>query len=145
MNIREVTIEDYEILLSWRNDIETRRNSHNMDLVDENKHIEWLKKVIEDRNRQLYICEIDGYPVGTCRIDLDDNGIYELSWTIAPNYRGKGIGKKMVSMIVDNFEYKNIRAEVKKENIASKKICEYLNMYIDKEEDGVIHYKKNYQ
>lgn len=38
---------------------------------------------------------LEGKPAGSVRLDKFRDG-WELSWTVAPQYRGKGIGKKMV-------------------------------------------------
>ena len=64
---------------------------------------------------------------------------YELSWTISPDFRGKGIGKIMVKILADRLQAK-IRAEIKKGNIASVRIAEYAGMTFKKEENQVLHY-----
>ena len=40
--LREVTKSDWKILLEWRNDKNTRRNSFNSDLISINTHKEFL-------------------------------------------------------------------------------------------------------
>ena len=142
MNIREVTMNDYKILLIWRNDIDTRKNSHSMEPISEEKHKQWLSNVIDNVNRTIYLFEINHNPVGTGRIDYDGE-LYELSWTVSPDYRGQGLGKQMVSRLVTLLEGKKIRAEVKKSNIPSIKICEYVGMKFEKEENGILHYFRN--
>ena len=52
--LRKATIDDWKILLDWRNDIETRRNSHNMESVEEEIHKRWLNSILTNRDRQLY-------------------------------------------------------------------------------------------
>jgi RimJ/RimL family protein N-acetyltransferase len=42
------------------------------------------------------MAEKDGAPVGTVRFDRRDHERWELSWTIAPEHRGKGLGKEVV-------------------------------------------------
>lgn len=84
------------------------------------------------------IAEEDGIPVGTVRIDYAD-GIYELSWTVAPEMRGRGIGKKMVSLVVQQIE-SPIRAKIYAGNEASVKIAEYCGMSYDREEDNFLFY-----
>jgi len=100
MELRKVEFNDWEILLEWRNEIETRKNSHNTVMVDGNEHKQWLKQSLENVNRHLYIAIENCEPVGTVRADFDEGTkVYELSWTIGPNFRGKGIGKKMVKAL----------------------------------------------
>ncbi len=142
MILRKATIEDWKTLLDWRNDIETRKNSHNIELVEEENHKKWLNSVLTSENRQLFIALEDDVPVGTVRADFDKKNIeYELSWTISPDFRGKGIGKIMVKILADRLKAK-IRAEIIKGNIASVKIAEYAGMTFKKQENQVLHYSK---
>ena len=141
MILRKATNEDWKILLDWRNDIETRKNSHNMELVEEESHKKWFNSILANENRQLYIAFENEIPVGTVRADYDkQNTEYELSWTISPDFRGKGIGKIMVKMLADQLQAAKIRAEIKNGNIASLKIAEYAGMRFKKEENQVLHY-----
>ena len=140
MKIRKVQINDWKILFDWRNDIETRKNSHNMELVKEDDHKKWLKSVLENKNRELFIALEDKQPCGTIRADFDEQQkTYELSWTISPDFRGQGIGKKMVKLLVDRMNNK-IRAEIKNGNIASVRIAECAGLTFKKEENGILHY-----
>lgn len=140
MKLRKVKIDDWKFLLDWRNDIETRKNSHNMQLVKEENHKKWLNSILANINRQLFIAIDNEIPVGTVRADFDTiNDVFELSWTISPDYRGKGIGKEMVKLLADRLKA-NIRAEIKKGNISSIKIAEFAGMTLKQEENGVLHY-----
>jgi RimJ/RimL family protein N-acetyltransferase len=140
MILRKVTFEDWKILLDWRNNLETRKNSHNMEIVGEENHKKWLVSILANENRQLFIALDNEIPVGTVRADFDkQNNEYELSWTISPDFRGKGIGKIMVKLLADKLQAK-IRAEIKNGNIASVRIAEYAGMTFKKEENEVLHY-----
>jgi len=140
MKLRKAKIDDYKFLLDWRNDIETRKNSHNMELVEEENHKKWLNSILTNENRQLFIAIDNEIPVGTVRADFDNiNDVFELSWTISPDYRGKGIGKEMVKLSADKLRA-NTRAEIKKGNISSIKIAEFAGMTLKHEKNGVLHY-----
>ena len=140
MILRKVTFEDWKILLDYRNNLETRKNSHNMEIVGEENHKKWLVSILANENRQLFIALDNEIPVGTVRADFDkQNNEYELSWTISPDFRGKGIGKIMVKLLADKLQAK-IRAEIKNGNIASVRIAEYAGMTFKKEENEVLHY-----
>lgn len=140
ISLRKVTYEDWPMLLEWRNDEETRKNSHSTEPVTESSHKTWLNKVLADPSTQLFIAEENGIPVGTTRADfhkpLND---YLLSWTIAPNARGKGIGKLMVKAMADRLNGK-MRAEIKSGNIASVKIAEFAGLSYKKEENQVLFF-----
>jgi RimJ/RimL family protein N-acetyltransferase len=140
MLLRKVTIDDWKILLNWRNDLETRKNSHKIELVQETSHKKWLNSILGNENSQLFIAIDNGIPVGTVRADFEKlNNQFELSWTISPDFRGKGIGKIMVKLLVEKLQA-NFRAEIKKGNIASVKIAEYVGMTFKQEANGVLHY-----
>src|SRR5438045_597381 len=132
MILRPAVFDDWPILLEWRNDEETRNNSHNTDKVDADSHKKWLHAVLNNSNRKLFIA-LDKIPVGTIRADFD-NVVYELLWTIAPEQRGKGYGKQMVQEIIEQLDAP-VRAEIKSFNIASKKIAEDCGMTLEKEEN----------
>ena len=140
MILREATISDWELLLHWRNDVETRKNSHNMDLVDEQNHKQWLTGVIENPNRKLFIAFVDDVAVGTVRADFDEvSEIHHLSWTVSPNARGQGVGKRMVRLCAANLNAK-IRAEIKEGNESSVKIAEHAGLRLIEQMGDVLHY-----
>ncbi len=140
MRLRQATKEDSELLLKWRNDSGTRLSSRNEQEIKKEEHDEWLRRTFRNSNRKLYIAEIDNKPVGTVRADYDGQ-YYELSWTVAPEERGKGIGKKMVSLIIERIK-KPTRAEVKINNLASRKIAEYVGMSLDYTRAGLMYFSK---
>lgn len=140
MKLRKAVFEDWKFLLEWRNDKETRKNSNNVKLVEEEKHKRWLRETLSNKNKQLYVAIFNGISVGTVRADLDQEmNVYELSWTVSPVYRVKGNGKKMVKLLVEKLNSK-VRAEIKKDNAASIKIAEYSGMKYKLEESGILHY-----
>ena len=140
MEYRLATMNDGQLLLDWRNDEATRINSHSMDFVDHETHINWLNNIINDKSRLLFIVEHEGSPIGTIRADIENSqNVCELSWTIAPTARGMGFGKKMVSEYVKKVSYV-VRAEVKEDNIASIKIAEAADLKFHKKAGSVLYY-----
>ena len=144
--LKEATMDDVQMLLEWRNDVQTKLASHNQDDVEKEEHLIWISRIINDPNRLLYVAwqkiKPDGVQaVGTCRADYCKlNDVYELSWTVAPEARGRGTGKRMVAILANQLKDKNIRAEVKADNIGSKKIALYAGMVVDYYGNGVCHY-----
>ncbi len=129
------------MLLEWRNNPATREAGHNTALISEDEHIQWLKRILANENRKLYVAEIDGVPVGTVRVDSENLG-YELSWTVSPTMRGSGIGKTMVAWLAKGMP-ESIRAEIKVGNIASIRIAEEAGMVFERKENGVLHYRRD--
>jgi len=140
IRLRSATIQDTDLLLEWRNDPQTRKVSHHTAEVQRDEHISWLTKTLNNANRRLFVAEENGVPVGTVRADLSD-GVYELSWTVAPNARGRGVGKRMVALLASQISGP-IRAEVKAGNASSIRIAEYAGMEYDREDNGVLHYRR---
>ena len=96
---------------------------------------------IENPNRELYIAELDGKSVGTVRVDYCHESQYcELSWTIAPNSRGQGLGKSMVGLMACKIDYQ-IFAEIKQGNIESARIAESVGMQLKCTENGIMYWR----
>lgn len=117
MKLRPATLEDAELLFGWRNDRQTREASVNTDPAGWEGHLAWLRASLASPARTLLIAETDR-PVGTVRIDYRDET--ELSWTVAPDARGKGLGKTMVLAAMPSGP---VIAHIKNGNIASQKIA----------------------
>ncbi|HEY9584295.1 MAG TPA: GNAT family N-acetyltransferase [Candidatus Paceibacterota bacterium] len=132
MTLKKATIEDAKMLLDWRNDPLTRAQSINTDEIKLADHEAWLKKTLDNSDRELFVAYEDGVPVGTCRIDRESNGgesIFELSWTIAPSARGKGMGKKMLGELINvpKLKGQKLKAVIRPDNLASIKMAEHFS------------------
>lgn len=138
ISLRLATIQDADLLLSWRNDPETRKFSHSTGEVLRDEHLTWLTKTIDNPQRKLYVAEEVGIPVGSVRADFSE-GVWEISWSTGPSARGRGVAKKMVALLAQQIS-EPIRAEVKVENIASARIAEHAGMTFEREVEGLAHY-----
>lgn len=129
VTLRPATNADTELLWGWRNDPTTRQNSRSTGVVPLNEHREWLHRRLSQPERgPLLIAEVDGEPAGTARLDLSP-GETELSWTVAPAQRGKGIGLAIVAECVRRFpEHQPFFATIKEDNHASLRIAERLGI-----------------
>lgn len=141
LTFRNASIDDARLLFDWRNDPTTILNSRsNSDLVFES-HISWLKATLDNPIRRLLITEQDGQPVGTVRVDHEADGSVELSWTVAPEARGRGIASRMVQLAVDEILGScTVRAEVKIGNEASIKVARAAGLQVSKQEGEVLHF-----
>ncbi|MEO9461247.1 MAG: GNAT family N-acetyltransferase [Marinomonas sp.] len=118
VKFRPITLDDAAMLLLWRNDPTTRKASVGSEPVEWEDHIEWLRSSLTNSNRELLLALLDEEPIGTVRIDRNDK--IEMSWTIAPSARGKGLGKQMVRAALPDGE---VTARIKRYNIASQRIA----------------------
>jgi RimJ/RimL family protein N-acetyltransferase len=123
MQLRKATFNDWKILLDWRNDPTTRKNSFETGEVSEQTHKLWFNDSLLNPNRSIYILEDNSIPVGSIRSDIHWNNQSVLSWSIAPDQRGKGYGTKILEIYLQDKKGEFI-AEIKPENIASIKMVE---------------------
>ena len=49
MKLRKATFNDWRILLDWRNDSLTRKNSFTQEILKEETHKEWFKKKLTSK------------------------------------------------------------------------------------------------
>ena len=138
--LRLATKEDSDLLLEWRNDGETRKESHNTRQIGPDEHAAWLARSLDDRNRKLLIAEENGVPVGTVRADFLQ-GEWEMSWTVSPAARRRGLAKRMVFLFASQIS-EPIRAEVKVGNIASARVAESAGMVLVENASGVLYYRR---
>jgi RimJ/RimL family protein N-acetyltransferase len=112
MQFRSATFDDARQLFKWRNDETTRAMSRSTDAVEWDGHVKWLKSRLGRPRADIYIAEVDGHAIGTFRIDGD-----EVSYTIAPEYRRRGLCTTMLKMVAN--EHGRLRAEIFRRNVPS--------------------------
>jgi ribosomal protein S18 acetylase RimI-like enzyme len=86
------------------------------------------------------IAEAGGVPVGTVRADLGEEG-WLLSWTVAPEHRGRGHGKTVVAMAAELLAGP-LLAEIKTANAASVAIAEAAGLSLVRQAYGVSYYRR---
>ena len=129
LTIRPVTMDDATMLFEWRNDEETRKQSRSTESVHWENHVRWLENSLKNPKRILCIAEGDGVPVGTTRADERDDGYTEISYTVAPAARGKGLSKPMVIQFVqERLGGKRIAADIKKGHGPSESVARALGL-----------------
>lgn len=123
--LRLATLDDSEFLLELRNDPETVRHSFVQRKTSRDQHEAWLSRVLADSTERLFIAEVENSPVGRGHLNAFMDGVY-VSVSVAAPYRGKGYGREIVSELtgyaLDWKPAKPVRAEIRPENIASKKV-----------------------
>ena len=141
---RPVGLSDSADLLAWRNDPLTRANSRNTDAVTPATHETWLDRALADPNRRLWIALDDG-PLGTVSAVLGADGGVELSITVAPSSRGQGAGTAMIraalAEVAAIWPEAEIRAAVRAENLASRRLFERCGFVVTGELDGFLAYR----
>ena len=125
MNIKisKANIEHSKKIWEWRNDPVTLNMSFNDKKVSWDEHQKWYKEKLNTKKSIIYISQNHEVLLGVVRFDNfeNKNQIYEISINIAPEMRGKGLGKMILNRSKETFlkENKNcstIKANIKKEN-----------------------------
>ena len=128
--------------MRWRNDEQTREHSIDQSVVTEADHRRWLDASLSSSERHLFVIETAGQPVGTTRLDRRDAG-WEISITVAPDHRGKGLGSVLLKVTADWFD-ENIGANVilstiKPSNPASLGLFEKNGYIVVREDPDLVH------
>lgn len=137
ISLRLVTSDDARRLFEWRNDEGTRSNSIQTDPVPWEDHVAWLDRVLSGKTpgRTLFIAEVAGEPIGMARldreVDADGKKHVEISYSVAPEARGKGYGKGIAleckRMHIGADE--QLLATIKKGHVPSERIAEALGLH----------------
>ena len=143
INLREATIDDTLILFNWRNDIEARKSSFNINLVKYENHIYWLKTKLDSKDSDIYILENDNKPIGVIRLDNIDNNYKLINFSIDSNCRGQGYASLLLEIIKIQFDDYILVGEVKKDNIGSIKAFQKAGYFMKEELEYLVFYSKN--
>lgn len=95
MNFRQATTEDIPQIQIVRNSVKENQLS-NPNLIPDNLVEEFITK-----RGKGFVCEIDKKIVGFSIVDFVENNVWALF--ILPNFEGKGIGKKLHQLMLDEY------------------------------------------
>jgi RimJ/RimL family protein N-acetyltransferase len=127
--LRPATEGDEKLLLEWRNEPETRRQSLQQAPVSPEQHAQWFRdRLARPTECRVYIAEVEGAPVGQARVDLTCEGRGEISVAVATGFRGRGLGRRLIAEATERAAAElgahTVTAVVKSENIASLRAFE---------------------
>lgn len=127
---------DIDFIVAVRNDPETRRNSRRQ------HELTWqdLIGAPNGGTRETLVAKQDETNVGYVHLDRLD-GLCELSWVVAPSYRGNGIGTKMVSAALLSAARSEIIAEIRPDNVASILIAKRCGFQLAERHDDFLLFR----
>ena len=140
ITLRPAVLEDTKMLLDWENGESPSSTSYITDVTHINDHVVRLSTLPQTSNCQLFIAEEHGRAIGAVRGDFL-NGVWDISWTVAPDAKGCGLAKTMVSTLMSYINSPS-RAEVKENIIASIKDTEFAEIALDND-SGTLRYKSD--
>ncbi|RBO84731.1 GNAT family N-acetyltransferase [Marinomonas aquiplantarum] len=138
VELRLATMEDSDLLLEWRNDVATRQASLSSAKVIKEAHLTWLQASLHNNDRCLWMAQLNDCAVGSCRADRQQEG-WLLSWTIAPDMRGKGLAYPMVLAMLKTLTGPFF-VQIKSDNLASVKVAEKAGFTCQEVKDEVLYF-----
>lgn len=101
--LRPAVARDEERTLQWANDRDTRRWSFTEERISATDHREWFSRRLSDRHKCRMHVLIDEWQseIGVVRLDLNSGGVWEISATLAPGYRNRGLVEPLVRLACD--------------------------------------------
>jgi RimJ/RimL family protein N-acetyltransferase len=125
LTIRLARLDDAERLWSWRNDPDTRRASHNTNVIALDQHTRWFERSLSRQDSIILIAQLHNKAIGTVRFDKRRDLYLEVIINIAPQARSKKLGAACLREAC-NFVLKRraagFHAEIRLENTASIRI-----------------------
>ncbi|CAA7612350.1 putative Pseudaminic acid biosynthesis-associated protein PseG [Candidatus Terasakiella magnetica] len=143
--LRRAVPEDGPDLLSWRNDPLTRTNSKDRGEVALAPHLAWLARVLADPARLLLLAEMPGGKAGMVRFDQTENGDWLVSIAVAPAFRGRGLGCRVLAAGIRDLAARKgavtLVAEIAPANSASRVLFEACGFTACGAADGFLQYR----
>lgn len=125
LTARLATLNDARLLFDWRNDGSTRAHSRSQEEFSWSRHVSWLEACIADPDRRLLIIETREEPVATVRWDRRSTIDWEVSITVAPEHRGRGLARGVLAVgeaALDVVEPVRLTAGVHVGNVVSRSL-----------------------
>jgi len=142
VTLRHARAGDAALLLAWRNDPDVRAASFAQDEVSEREHREWLRAKLGEPGSLLLIVELSGEPVGQVRLDRRTADEAEISISLAPPARRRGVGRAALSLAVGEaatrLGVRLVSARVKEDNERSLHAFEAAGFAETRRSAGVV-------
>jgi len=97
LQLRPATMGDAPQLHSWRNHPTVRAVSATHDTIAFDAHEAWMRAVLADPSRWLFVGLVGQLPVGSIRFDRLASGHLEVSLYLDPDLQGLGLGRHLLA------------------------------------------------
>jgi RimJ/RimL family protein N-acetyltransferase len=138
LSLREACSKDAPTLWRWANDRDSRSASLNTQSIKPATHLDWFNSAV-GRGESIKICLQGNVPIGVVRLK-DEGSDIRLSYSIAPEARGQGLAREMLSIVLRGLWDRRLVAWVREENVASNKILLSLGFTLAGSSGGVNSY-----
>ncbi|HXV28870.1 MAG TPA: UDP-2,4-diacetamido-2,4,6-trideoxy-beta-L-altropyranose hydrolase [Sinorhizobium sp.] len=149
LSVRHAELRDEALLLDWANDPLSRQNGFNPKPIAPGEHRAWFRaRLRSPDNCVMCIVEtMSAIPLGQVRFDRRGEK-WEISYAVAPPFRGRGAGRTMLATAIDFFRQSHADAallgQVKIDNLASRRIFESLGFEAHIGEPDRYVYERSY-
>jgi len=142
LKFRRVKDTDIWDIYEISNDPAVRKFSFSQKPISREEHLNWFRKVDK---KFFFVAEVDNRVVGQIRFDKKREDLYEVSISVPPFWRGKGIGRFILreglKELLKGVKNAEVIARVREENIASRRLFEKEGFEELKREKGIITYR----
>ncbi|MBS6473995.1 MAG: GNAT family N-acetyltransferase [Acetobacter sp.] len=137
--IRLAEPRDIKTVFDLSNDDTVRTMSIHPEKIEWENHVKWFENKINDADVVFYVMETAGELVGYVHLDRERTD-WVVTIHLKKDFRGKGLGKKLLKYAVDGNVDKSMVSCVKNENEASKKLFLSQNFIFRDfiEENGIL-------
>lgn len=128
IRVRPARLADADLLLAWANDPLTRAAGFHPRPIASAEHRAWLAERLASPSTRLYVGLAGEEPIGLVRMERDDQAVVEVSISVAPAARGRGLGRRLLSAGLDAartdpaFPLASFVARVRPDNAASLRL-----------------------
>lgn len=146
MHLRPANMRDADQLFSWRNDPVTRAAFRSTEPVPRANHDQWMKFNVEQGYPQhrVLIADSDFGAYGVVRFDAarDDVMTFEVSITLARQWRGKGLAATILDEACALMSEYRLKASIRAYNDASRRVFERCGFRKTGGDDSFVYYRK---
>lgn len=104
ISLRRAIHDDARLLYEWRNDPLSRAMSINQGSIAWEEHVSWFDRVLADPAYTVLVgLDSSGREVGVVRFQQAEGGAI-VSISVAPEHRGKGLSKPLLTEAVGQFQ-----------------------------------------
>jgi RimJ/RimL family protein N-acetyltransferase len=145
LTLRPGRAADWEAVWRWRRDPLTRAMSRRTQELSPEVVRAEVEAAVDAEDKRLLIAEQDGAPCGVVRFDRLADGRWEASLNLAPEARGRSLGRPMLERaIAQAFPARApaLTAQIKPQNAASRRLFEDLGFVPAGERGGLLLYER---
>jgi len=95
--LRPATLDDARLLHGWRDHPSVRAVSVTQHPIAFEDHERWMRAVLANPARWLFVGQLGSLPVGSIRFDGRERGCMEVSLYLDPDFQGLGLGRHLLA------------------------------------------------